>query len=84
MRLAPRILKRADVGGFSKIGRALILLGVQVSHVNQDPVRRTIVVMAGVVHCSGLPILVIPRGKGSGERIDPGAGADAVLVAIQA
>jgi hypothetical protein len=40
---------RADVGGFAKVGRAWIPPWGQVSHVNQNPVRDSIVVVAGVV-----------------------------------
>ena len=77
MRLTPRIFKRADVGGFTKIGRALILLGVQVSHVNQDPVRHA------VVNVGGVGVIIGGRREGAGKRIDPGARADAALVPIQ-
>ena len=77
MRLAPRIFMRADVGGFTKIGRARILLGVQVSHVNQDPMRHA------VVNVGRVGVIIGGRWEGSGERIDPGSRADAALVAIQ-
>ena len=66
---------RANVGGFAKIGRARILRCVQVSHVHQDPVRYAIVDVAAVVVGAGW--------ERSGERIDPRARTDQVLIAIE-
>lgn len=65
VRLAPGVLMGSDVGGFAIIGRPRVLGWDQVSHINQDPVRHTIVIVAAVI--------VGVRRKGSGERIDPGA-----------
>jgi len=76
MRLAPDKLMRGNIGCFAKVDCTRILPCVQVSHVNQDPVRYAVVRVAGVVICG--------RGECASERIDPGAGADAVLVTIQA
>ena len=71
MRLAPAVLMRANVGRFTKVAHS----GDQVARVNQDAVRDTVVTVAAVV--------IRSRRKYSGERIDPGARANAVLVAIQ-
>ena len=76
VRLAPRVLMRGDVGCFAIIRSARILSWDQVSHVGQDPVRHTIVVVAAVV--------VGGRGERSRERIDPRARPDLILVAVQA
>ena len=67
---------RANVGGFAKVARSRICPRSQVSHVNQDPVGYAVVVVAAVI--------VGIRGERSGERIDPGARTDAILVAIKA
>lgn len=75
IRLAPGILVRTDIGSFAKIGRTRILCGVEVVDLNPDSVRHAVVVVAAMV--------VGIRWEGSGEGIDPGARADAVLVAIQ-
>ena len=75
MRLAPGVFMGADVGRFAIISRAQVLGWDQVSHVNQDPVRHTVVVVSGVI--------VGGRWERSRERIDPCARTDAVLVAIQ-
>jgi len=40
--------------------------------------------MTGMVHCRGLPILVIPGGEGAGKGIDPGARTQLALLAVQA
>ena len=76
MSVAPGILVWTNVSGFAKIGRAGILCCVQVTVLHPDPVRHPIMMMAAVI--------VGVRWKRSGERIDPGARTDAVLVAIQA
>jgi hypothetical protein len=75
MRLAPGVFMRANVSGFTKISGSRISRRSQVSHVNQDPVRHAVMVVAGVV--------VGVRWESSGERIDPCAGANLVLVAVQ-
>ena len=75
MRLAPGVFMGADVCRFAIISRAGVLGWDQVSHVNQDPVRHTVVVVAVVI--------VGGRWERSRERIDPCARTDAVLVAIQ-
>lgn len=76
VRLAPGVLMRGDVGCFAIIRSARILSWNQVSHVSQDPMRHTIVVVAAVI--------IGVRGERAGEGIDPRARADAILVAIQA
>ena len=75
MRLAPSIFMRADVGGFAKIGRARISRRHQITRLHQDAVRNAVVDVSAVV--------VGIRWERSGERIDPGARADQVLVAVQ-
>jgi len=75
MRLAPGVFVRANVGRFTKIGRAWIPRWGQVSHVNENPMGYAIVVVAGVV--------VIIRWESSGKGIDPCAGSNQILVAIQ-
>src|SRR4029079_858157 len=76
MRLAPGVFMWSNVGGFAKVAGTGVLCCVQVTHVNEDPVRDAIVTVASVI--------VGIRGKNSGERIDPRARTYAVLVAIQA
>ena len=75
MRLTPAVLVRTKVSGFAKIGRTRVLCWVQVADLYPDPVRNAVVNVAVMV--------VGVRWKGSGERIDPGARTNAVLVAIQ-
>ncbi len=74
MRLAPCVLVRSDILGFSKIGRAWIQVLVQIIDLNPDPMRYTVVRMAGVVVRGGW--------ESTGERVDPGARTDAALAAI--
>ena len=76
MRLAPGVLVRTKISGFAKISRTRILCCIQVTDVNPDSVRHAVVMVARVI--------VGARWKRSGEGIDPGARADAALVAIQA
>lgn len=76
VRLAPGVLMRGDVGCFGIIRSARILSWNQVSHVSQDPMRHTIVVVAAVI--------IGVRGERAGKGIDPCTRADAILVAIQA
>jgi len=66
----------AKVGGFAKIGRARIPPWYQITRFHQYSVRYAVVSMTAVI--------VGVRRERSGERINPGARADAVLVAIQA
>ena len=75
MRLAPGEFMRADVGGLTKVGRARVLRWNQVTSLNPDPVRYTVVAVATVI--------VGARWERTCERIDPRAGTDAILVAIQ-
>ena len=75
MRLAPGVFMGADVCRFAIISRAGVLGWDQVSHVNQDPVRHTVVVVAGVI--------IGGRWERSRERIDPRPRTNALLVAIQ-
>jgi hypothetical protein len=49
MRLAPGVFMRANIGRFAKITGSRICPRSQVSHVNQDPVRHAVMVVAGVV-----------------------------------
>ena len=63
------------VGGFAKIGRARISPWHQITRLHQDSVRYAVMNVPAVI--------VGVRRERSGERIDPGARADAVLVAIQ-
>ena len=76
MRLAPGIFMGTDVGGFAKIAGSRILPWDQITRLHQDPVRHAIMAMAAMI--------VGSRWKRTRERVDPGARADAVLVAIQA
>ena len=75
MRLAPGVFMRADVGRFAKVGGARILPWDQVSHVQPG---------SGAKHRCDCGRCDCWRfdGKDAGERIDPCAGADEVLVAI--
>ena len=56
---------RANVGGFTEIGRPRILRGDQVTRLYPDPVRYVVVHVAGVI--------VRVRWEGSCEWIYPGA-----------
>ena len=76
MRLAPGVFVRSDVLGFTEIRRIGILRWIEVAGGDCDPVRCASVTVAGVI--------VSARWEGAGKRIDPRAGADAVLTRIQA
>ena len=67
---------RANVGGFAKITCPWISPWQDITRLNQDAVRNAVVNVSAVV--------VRIRWERSGERIDPGTRADAVLIAIQA
>ena len=74
MRLAPAVFARGDILRFSKVGRALIKVVVEIIDLNANPVRHAVVVVAAVI--------VRSRWKVTSEWIDPGARTDLVLVAI--
>jgi len=76
MRLAPGILMGTDVSSFAKIAGSRILPWDQISRLDQDPVRHAIMAMAAMI--------VGSRWKRTRERVNPGARADAILVAIEA
>lgn len=76
MTLAPRVFMRSKICGFTEIRRIWIQCGVQVVDLDPDPVRHAVVSVAGVIIRGGR--------EGPGERIDPSARTDAVLIAIQA
>ena len=84
MGLAPGVLMRGDVGGFSIITGAWVLSWDQIRHVSQDSMRHTVVAMANVVVGSGFAVFIGSARKIPGKRIDPRARTDAVLIAIQA
>jgi hypothetical protein len=65
-----------DVSSFAKIAGSRILPWDQISRLDQDPVRHAIMAMAAMI--------VGSRWKRTRERVNPGARADAILVAIEA
>ena len=67
---------RANVGRFAEIAGSRILRWDQITRLHQDPVRHAIMAMAAVIISS--------RRKRTREGVNPGARADAVLVAIEA
>jgi len=67
---------RANVGRFAKVAGSRILAWDQITRFHQDSVRHGVMAMAAVIIGS--------RRKGTGERIHPGARADAALIASQA
>src|ERR1051325_5476137 len=75
MRLAPRVLMRAEISGFAKIGCTRILGCVEITSLNPDPMRDPVVVVASMV--------VGVRWERPGEGIDPCSRTDAALVTIQ-
>jgi len=74
--LAPGVFVWANVCRFAKIACPLIERCVQVANLDPNPVRHAIVVVAAVV--------VGGRWEGARKGIDPGAGTDATLIAVQA
>ena len=81
MRLAPGVFVRANVGGFAKIAGTGISTRDYITRLNQDAVRHAVVNVAAVVVWWRLRVSSREKAR---ERIYPGAGPDAVLVAIQA
>ena len=67
---------RANVRRFPKITCAGIQGGIQVIDFRANSMRHAVVTVAAVI--------VGSRRKSSSERVNPGTGADAVLIAIQA
>jgi len=76
MRLAPRILMRADVSRFAKIAGSRILRRDQITRLHNDPVRHAIMAMAAMI--------IGGTRKRTSERVNPGARADASLITIEA
>jgi len=75
MTLAPGAFMRYDILRFGKIRRPWVHGWVQVVNVNQDPVRRYVVIVARViVRCLTREI--------PGEWVDPRARTDAELVPV--
>ena len=67
MRLAPCILMRRDILTFHKIDRSRVERRVQITDLNPDTVRYSVVIMAGMV------IRNVPAGEGPREGVYPGA-----------